>query len=123
MTKVSAGVLTGIVLGAAHGLIGAWGEPRVIEVFTSVLGRASQGIITGVLAAYVTPGRTPIWRGALLAGAIGLGLGGLAGPPPRGWVTMRPPGGPSRHLRGAPPPRAGPPARLCMPARPHQISA
>ena len=93
MTKVSAGVLTGIVLGAAHGLVGAWGEPRVIDVFTSVLGRASQGIITGVLAAYVTPGRTPVWRGALLGGAIGLGLGALAGLPHRDWLTMIPAGG------------------------------
>lgn len=93
MTKVSAGVLTGIVLGAAHGLVGAWGDPRVMDVFTSVLGRASQGIITGVLAAYATPGRTPAWRGALLGGAIGIGLGGLAGIPDRNWITMVPAGG------------------------------
>ena len=93
MTKVSAGVLTGIVLGAAHGLVGAWGEPRVMDVFTSVLGRASQGIITGVLAAYAAPGRTPVWRGALLGAAIGIGLGGLAGIPDRNWLTMVPAGG------------------------------
>ena len=107
MTKVSAGVLTGIVLGAAHGLVGAWGEPRVMEVFTSVLGRASQGIITGVLAAYVTPGRTPVWRGALLGGAIGLGLGGLAGIPERDWLTMVPAGCAIGLLCGAATSRAG----------------
>jgi len=107
MTKVSAGVLTGIVLGAATGLACAWGEPRVMDVFTSVLGRASQGIITGVLAAYATPGRTPIWRGALLGAAIGLALGGLAGIPERNWALMVPAGGAIGLLCGIATSRAG----------------
>jgi hypothetical protein len=107
MTKVSAGVLTGIVLGAATGLAGAWGEPRVMDVFTSVLGRASQGIITGVLTAYATPGRTPIWRGALLGAAIGLALGGLAGISERNWVLMVPAGGAIGLLCGIATSRAG----------------
>ena len=107
MTKVSAGVLTGIVLGASHGLVVAWGEPRVMDVFTSVLGRASQGIITGVLSAYLTPGRTPVWRGALIGGAIGLALGGLAGIPDRNWLAMVPAGGAIGVLCGAATARAG----------------
>jgi len=43
------------------------------------LGRASQGIINGVLAAYVNKGATPLWRGAFWGGLIGLLLGVLAG--------------------------------------------
>ena len=107
MTKVSAGVLTGIVLGASHGLVVAWGEPRAMDVFTSVLGRASQGIITGVLSAYLTPGRTPVWRGALLGSAIGLALGGLAGIPDRNWLTMVPASGVVGLVCGAATARAG----------------
>jgi len=90
MTKVTAGVVTGIVLGAAHGAVSAWGEPRVLDIFISVLGRASQGIINGVLAAYVAPGRTPVWRGMLLSGLIGLALGGLSGIPDRNWNQTLP---------------------------------
>lgn len=90
MTKVTAGVLTGIVLGAAHGVVSAWGEPETQAVLVSVLGRASQGIINGVLAAYLTRGRTPVWRGMLLSGAIGLALGGLAGLPDKSWEQTLP---------------------------------
>lgn len=90
MTKVTAGVLTGIVLGAAHGIVSSWGEPKAMAVFTTILGRASQGILNGVLAAYVTPGRTPLWRGALLGGGIGLLLGILAGIPNRSWAMTLP---------------------------------
>ena len=90
MTKVTAGVLTGIVLGAIHGVITGWGEPRAMDVFTTILGRSSQGIINGVLAAYVTSGNTPLWRGGLLAGLIGLALGALAGIPGHSWATALP---------------------------------
>ncbi|MGH7682319.1 MAG: hypothetical protein ACRENN_10085 [Candidatus Eiseniibacteriota bacterium] len=90
MTKVTAGVLTGIVLGAAHGLVSSWGEPRAMVIFTTILGRASQGIVNGVLAAYVTQGKTPLWRGALLGGAIGLGLGAIAGFPHKTWMMTLP---------------------------------
>lgn len=90
MTKVTAGVLTGIVLGAAHGLVSSWGEPRAMVIFTTILGRASQGIVNGVLAAYVTEGKTPLWRGALLGGAIGLGLGAISGLPGHNWATTLP---------------------------------
>ncbi len=90
MTKVTAGVLAGIVLGAAHGVVSAWGEPRAMDVFTTMLGRASQGIINGVLTAYANKGKTPFWRGALLGGVIGLGLGVLSGLPDRDWSHTLP---------------------------------
>ena len=61
-----------------------------MAIFTTILGRASQGIVNGVLAAYVTPGKTPLWRGALLSGGIGLGLGALAGIPNHTWATTLP---------------------------------
>jgi hypothetical protein len=90
MTKVTAGVLTGIVLGAAHGVVSAWGDPHTVDLLVSVLGRASQGIINGVLAAYVAPGRTPAWRAMLLSGLIGLALGGLSGIPHKSWQQTLP---------------------------------
>lgn len=90
MTKVTAGVLTGIVLGAAHGVVSTWGEPHTLDLFVAVLGRASQGIINGVLAAWVAPGRTPVWRAMLLSGLIGLLLGGLSGIPAKNWEQTLP---------------------------------
>jgi peptidoglycan/LPS O-acetylase OafA/YrhL len=90
MTKVTAGVVTGLVLGTAHGLLSKWGDPHMVEIFVSVLGRASQGIINGVLAAYVSAGRTPTWRAMLLSGAIGLALGGIAGIPTKDWAHTLP---------------------------------
>jgi peptidoglycan/LPS O-acetylase OafA/YrhL len=90
MSKVTAGVLAGIVLGALHGVVSAWGEPKAMDVFTTILGRSSQGIINGILAAYVTKGNTPLWRGGLVAGLIGLGLGALAGLPNHSWTTTLP---------------------------------
>jgi peptidoglycan/LPS O-acetylase OafA/YrhL len=90
MTKVTAGVVTGIVLGAAHGVLSSWGEPRALDVFYSVLGRASQGIVNGVLAAYVARGRSPMWRAMLLSGLIGLALGALAGIPKENWQQTLP---------------------------------
>jgi hypothetical protein len=90
MTKVTAGVLTGIILGAVHGVVSSWGEPRAMDVFTMILGRASQGIVNGILAAYATPGRTPLWRGALFGGLIGLALGAVSGIPNRAWATTLP---------------------------------
>jgi len=110
MTKVTAGVLTGIALGTAHGLLTGWGEPRAMEVFTVVLGRASQGIINGVLAAYLTPGRTPVWRGLLLGGAVGLVLGVVAGLHGRNWLQTIPIGGLIGAACGAATARAGRPA-------------
>ena len=34
MSKVTAGVLAGIVLGALHGVWSAWGDPKAMDVFT-----------------------------------------------------------------------------------------
>ena len=90
MTKVTAGVVTGIVLGAAHGVLSSWGAPHAIDVFYSILGRASQGIVNGVLAAYVARGRPPMWRPMLLSGLIGLALGGLAGIADHNWSQTLP---------------------------------
>ena len=85
MTKVTAGVVTGLVLGAAHGVLSSWGAPHALDVFYSVLGRASQGIVNGVLAAWMVPGRPPMWRAMFLSGLIGVALGGLAGIPDHNW--------------------------------------
>jgi hypothetical protein len=55
-----------------------------------ILGRASQGIIAGVLTAYLTKPKTPLWRGALTGTAIGAGLGFLAGIPTHEWIRIVP---------------------------------
>jgi hypothetical protein len=90
MTKVTAGVLMGILLGALHGVVSSWGEPRALDIFTMILGRASQGIVNGILAAYATPGKVPLWRGALFGGLIGVALGGISGIPSRNWDSTIP---------------------------------
>ncbi len=79
MTKVTAGVLAGILLGALHGFYNVHGEWTAAAVSASLLGRSAQGIINGVLAAYANKGTPPLWRGALWGVLIGLGLGVLAG--------------------------------------------
>ena len=90
MTKLTAGVLAGLILGILHGVVSSWGDPKAMVVFTTILGRASQGIINGILAAYASRGQTPLWRGALIGSAIGLALGGLSGLPDRAWSTSLP---------------------------------
>jgi hypothetical protein len=81
MTKVSAGVLVGILLGVAYGFYNVRGEGTAAAISASLLGRSAQGIINGILAAYANKGPTPLWRGALWGVLIGLGLGALAGLP------------------------------------------
>jgi len=81
MTKVTAGVLAGLLLGALYGLYNVRGEWSGPVVSASLLGRSAQGIINGVLAAYANKGQTPLWRGALWGVLLGLGLGALAGLP------------------------------------------
>ena len=81
MTKVSAGVLVGVLLGLLYGLYNARGDSSAAAISASLLGRTSQGIINGILAAYANKGSTPLWRGALWGALIGLGLGVLAGLP------------------------------------------
>jgi len=79
MTKVSAGVLTGILLGVLYGLYNVHGAATATTLSASLLGRSAQGIINGVLAAHANKGAPPLWRGALWGVLIGLGLGVLAG--------------------------------------------
>ncbi len=93
MTKVTAGLLTGLVLGTAYGAVVAFGGQGVAERFPVILGRASQGIINGVLAAWSMKGKRSIWLGGLFGGLIGVGLGGLAGIPEGNWNVSVPYGG------------------------------
>ena len=79
MTKVSAGVLTGILLGVLYGFLNVHGEATATTLSASLLGRSAQGIINGVLAAYANRGTPPLWRGGLWGLLIGLVLGVLAG--------------------------------------------
>ena len=90
MTKVSAGVAVGLLLGAAQGFLTAGAEATGMETFLSILGRASQGIINGVLVAYMTGPKTPLWRGGLVGGVLGALLGGLAGIPAQDWGQLVP---------------------------------
>ena len=91
MTKVTAGVLAGILLGALYGLYNVRGEWTGPAVSASLLGRSAQGIINGVLAAYANKGQTPLWRGAIWGVLLGLGLGVLAGLPSHSVVQALPP--------------------------------
>lgn len=90
MTKVSAGVAAGLLLGAAQGFLTAGPEATGMETFLSILGRASQGIINGVLVAYAIKPKAPLWRGGLVGGALGALLGGLAGIPTQNWGQVLP---------------------------------
>jgi len=81
MSKVSAGVLVGILLGLILGLLSVRGHADATAISANLLGRMSQGIINGILAAYANRGATPLWRGAIWGVLIGLGLGFLAGLP------------------------------------------
>ncbi len=90
MTKVSAGVLAGLALGGAHGAWSAGGDASGMALLLPILGRASQGIINGVLTAYLTKARTPLWRGGLVGAAVGVGLGALAGIPASNWMQTVP---------------------------------
>ena len=100
MTKVTAGILAGILLGALYGLYNTWGDWSGPAVSASLLGRAAQGIINGVLAAYANKGSTPLWRGALWGILLGLGLGVLAGLPSHSIPQALPPSAPG--FRGIP---------------------
>ena len=90
MTKVSAGVLAGLLLGAAQGVISAGTGEGGMALFLAILGRASQGIINGVLAAYAIKAKSPLWRGGLIGAALGAGLGVLAGIPAQSWAQVVP---------------------------------
>lgn len=90
MTREAAGVLAGIALGALHGLLSARGQTDAAAVVSTVLGRASQGIINGILAAYATRPGAPVWRTAAWGALIGAGLGCLSGIPHRTWAETIP---------------------------------
>ena len=81
MSKITAGVLAGVLLGLLHGVYNARGETQAAAISAILLGRTSQGIINGILAAYLNHGPTPLWRGAIWGVLIGVGLGVLAGLP------------------------------------------
>ena len=89
MNKVSAGVVTGLLLGAAQGAIMSGGSAHGVELLP-ILGRASQGIIAGVLTGYLTKPKTPLWRGGLTGAVVGAGLGFLAGLPSHEWLPVVP---------------------------------
>jgi hypothetical protein len=91
VTKVTAGVLAGFVLGALHGLWSARGDAGTGTLVGAVLGRASQGIINGILAAYMARGQSPVWRGALWGAVIGAVLGALRAIAHHAWAETIPP--------------------------------
>ncbi len=90
MSRISGGVLAGIVLGGLYGVWSARGAGDAAAIVGMVLGRASQGIVNGILAAYFTPPRSPAWRGALTGGLIGGLLGALRGIPHQTWAEAVP---------------------------------
>jgi len=90
MTRETAGVLAGVALGVAHGFLSARGQSEAAVVAATVLGRASQGIINGILAAYATRPGAPIWWTSLWGAVIGAGLGCLSGIPHRAWAETIP---------------------------------
>jgi hypothetical protein len=83
-------VAAGLLLGAAQGFLMAGSDSTGMATFLSVLGRASQGIINGVLVAYALKPKAPLWRGGLVGGALGGLLGGLAGIPAQEWTQIVP---------------------------------
>ncbi|HEY2923705.1 MAG TPA: hypothetical protein VGJ98_01925 [Candidatus Eisenbacteria bacterium] len=91
MTKVSAGIVVGILLGLIYGIFNVRGETTASAISASLLGRSAQGIINGVLAAYANKGPTPLWRGGLWGALIGLALGALAGFPSHAIPEALPP--------------------------------
>jgi hypothetical protein len=90
MKKVTAGVVTGLLLGAVQGVASADPGAQPFDVFLAALARGSQGVINGVLAAYLTRPMTPLWRGALLGAAVGAGLGAVASLQSHAWLRDLP---------------------------------
>ncbi len=90
MTRVTAGVLAGVVLGSLYGAWSAREAAEAASLIEIVLGRASQGIVNGILAAYFTPPGSPGWRGALTGAAVGVLLGALRGIVHHDWIETVP---------------------------------
>jgi hypothetical protein len=90
MRKVTAGVMTGLVLGTVHGIVADGGVSGGTVLFLSALARGSQGVINGLLAAYLTPSKTPLWRAGLVGAVIGAILGVVAGAQAQGLAQAVP---------------------------------
>ena len=87
MSKLTAGVLAGLVLGALHGMWAARGDMGATTLAGALLGRASQGIINGILTAWLAGGRMPAWRAAVWGALFGVLLGALRGIAHQAWMT------------------------------------
>ena len=90
MNKISAGVVTGLLLGAAQGVLMKHPGAKGAELILPILGRASQGIVGGILTAYFTRGKTPMWQGAIVGAIVGAGLGCIASIPTKHYFPMVP---------------------------------
>ena len=91
MTKLTAGVLAGLVLGTLHGIWVARGDAGATSLAGALLGRASQGIINGVLTAWLAGAKAPAWRPALWGTLLGVLLGALRGIAHQSWAVTIPP--------------------------------
>jgi hypothetical protein len=88
--KLTAGVVTGLVLGAVQGAV-TEGEPAgAFGVFLAALARGSQGVVNGILASYLTRPAAPLWIGGAVGAGIGALLGALAGISSQTWATTVP---------------------------------
>ncbi|HSQ59444.1 MAG TPA: hypothetical protein VLT84_03270 [Acidobacteriota bacterium] len=115
MQKVTAGVLTGLVLGTVHGLVSDGGVSGGTVLFLSALARGSQGVINGLLAAYLVRAKTPLWRGGLVGAVIGAILGVVAGAQAQGSIPRASP------LTTANPAAPSAPPRCLATAEPYPV--
>jgi hypothetical protein len=90
MKKLTAGVLTGLVLGAVQGAVAEGGHAEAFGLFLAALARGSQGVVYGILASYLTKPMAPLWRGGVIGACIGAALGAVAGFPAQNWTTTIP---------------------------------
>ncbi len=93
MKKLTAGVVTGLVLGAVQGVVTEAPDADAFGMFLGALGRGSQGVINGILVAYMTRPMTPLWRGGLtgaMVGAVLAVVAMVAGNPAQPWVIAVP---------------------------------
>jgi hypothetical protein len=79
MKKVTAGVVTGLILGAVQGIVTEAGDAGNFGLFLAALARGSQGVINGILVAYLAKPTTPLWRGGLVGALIGALLAAVSG--------------------------------------------
>lgn len=92
MSRVTAGAVAGLLLGLLHGFWSARAETAGAGTLAgALLGRASQGIVNGILAAWMVRAQAPVWRGALWGALIGVLLGALRGIAHQAWAETIPP--------------------------------